>query len=305
MRAQDHCHPDVNKYETKPCRPIDRAGAEPSFPQPSRPAYREAPALLPPLPQFETALILLLATVFVAGVARGLSGFGTGMIVAPVAAALYGPRVALVVIVIMDSLPVLPITLPALKIARWKEVLPVALGLALFLPAGVYVLKHGDPVALRWFISLAILACAAALWSGWRYRGPRGSPVSFAVGGVAGLLSGIASIPGPPVIIYWLASKLPAAIMRANLLTLFFVGEGLSIVNLWAAGLFEADAVMLGVVASPVYFAGLATGSRLYGLASDTVYRRVTFLLIVAAAILALPAMKPLFGAIAGVVEGA
>ena len=237
------------------------------------------------------------------GVARGMSGFGTGMIVAPVAAALYGPKVALVVIVIMDSLPVLPITLPALKIARWKEVLPVALGLALLLPAGVYVLKHGDPVALRWCISLSILACAAALWSGWRYRGPRGAPVSFAVGGVAGLLSGIASIPGPPVIIYWLAANLPAAIMRANLLTLFLIGEGLSIANLWVAGLFEPDAVMLGVVAAPFYFAGLAIGSHLYGWASDAVYRSVTFLLIVAAAIFALPAVQPLFAALAGAIE--
>jgi uncharacterized membrane protein YfcA len=117
--------------------------------------------VLAALPPFDAALAALLATVLVAGVARGLSGFGTGMIVAPVAGALYGPQVAVVVIVVMDSLPVLPVTLPALRIARWREVLPVTAGLMLLLPVGIWLLREGDPVVLRWAISLAVLACAA------------------------------------------------------------------------------------------------------------------------------------------------
>ncbi len=250
------------------------------------------PSVLPP---FDAALAALLATVLVAGVARGLSGFGTGMIVAPVAGALYGPQVAVVVIVVMDSLPVIPVTLPALRIARWREVLPVTAGLMLMLPAGVWLLRTGDPIVLRWAISLAVLACAAALWSGWTWRGPRNMAVAAGVGGLAGVLGGIASIPGPPVILYWMASGLPAAILRANMLALFFLGEFLSIANLWAAGLFSIEPVMLGVLAAPAYFAGLALGARLFGLATPQTYRRVTFGLIVAAAVLALPATERLF----------
>lgn len=101
------------------------------------------------LPEFDAALFALLATVLVAGVARGLSGFGTGMIVAPVAGALYGPQGALVIIVIIDSLPTVPITLPVLRIARWREVLPVFAGLLLFFPAGIMILTRGDPFMLR------------------------------------------------------------------------------------------------------------------------------------------------------------
>ena len=246
------------------------------------------------LPAPDAALAALLATVLLAGIARGLSGFGTGMIVAPVAGALYGPQMAIVIIVIMDSLPVLPVTLPALRQARWRDVLPVAAGLFVMLPVGVMLLTSGDPMTMRWAISLAILACAAALWSGWTWRGPRNGAVAAGVGGVAGLLGGMASIPGPPVILYWLASGLPAALLRANLLTLFFLGEFLSIGNLWLAGLFERMPVMLGIAAAPAYFAGLWLGARLYGLASEETYRRVTFGLIVAAAVLALPATESL-----------
>lgn len=249
--------------------------------------------------QFDMRFAVLALVVVIAGVARGLSGFGTGMIVVPVAAALYGPASAVVMVVVIDTLPILPLTLPVLKFAHWREVLPCLAGLAALLPLGVFILKHGDPETLRWAICIAILAMAAALWSGWRYRGPRNMAISFGVGGVAGILSGTASVPGPPVIIYWLASSLPAAIVRANLMSLFLLGDALSIFNLWNAGMFDKERLLLGIVSIPFYLAGLAIGWELYGVSGETTYRRVTFGLIVASAVLALPPARHFFDALA------
>jgi len=243
----------------------------------------------------DPAFLLLAAVIAVAGVARGMSGFGTGMIVAPVAGAIYDPKWALVILVILDALPVLPVAIPALRIAQWREVVPVAVGTLLFFPLGIAILQAGDPTMLRWLICASVLACVAVLWSGWRYAGPRNAAVSGAAGGVAGVLSGIAQIPGPPVIAYWMASGLPAALVRANLLAYFFVGEFISIGNLWAAGMFERGPVMAGIAAMPAYFLGLMAGWKLFGLASEAAYRRVTFLLIVAAAVLAAPVWERLF----------
>lgn len=240
-------------------------------------------------------LIALLAVVAVAGVARGMSGFGTGMIVAPVAAALYSPRWAIVILVVIDLLPIIPITIPALRIARWREVLPIFAGLFLFFPVGLYILRNSDPVLLRWGISAAIFACVIMLWSGWRYSGRRTNPLSLATGSVAGVLSGIASIPGPPVLVYWLASAYSAAIIRANLLVLFFLAEFVSVGNLALAGMFERGPVMVALAATPVYFAGLLVGGRLFGLASERTYRLVTYWLIVLAAALALPLWDGVF----------
>lgn len=240
-------------------------------------------------PDIDAAFLALAATVLVAGVARGLSGFGTGMIVAPVAGALYGPKAALAIIVIMDSLPTIPVTIPALRIATWREVLPAVIGLMLLIPAGVWVLTIADPLALRWLISFAILLCAVALWRGWRYNGERTPPKSFAVGAVAGVLSGIAQIPGPPVLIYWLSSPLPSAIIRANLLSLFFISEIMSVATAWASGLFVAPFVVIALGVTPVYFAGLLAGSAAYGRTNDTVYRRITLVLVFISAVLALP----------------
>jgi len=241
------------------------------------------------LPAFDASFVILVATVVVAGVARGLSGFGSGMIIAPVAAALYGPQVAIPMLAILETLPTIPVTIPALPLVRWREVLPVTAGLAAFLPLGVYVLANSDGDMLRWIICAAILVCAAALWTGWRYGGPRGLPISFGVGGLSGVLTGIASIPGPPVIFYWMASDLPGKAVRANLLAFFLLGDFLSIVGFWMADLFTPGVLGIGIAAMPFYFASLLAGSKLHGMASDAAYRRVTFVLIVLSAMLALP----------------
>lgn len=247
------------------------------------------------MPIIDTAFILLGLTVFVAGVARGLAGFGTGMIVAPIAGALYGPKAAVIIIVFIDLLPALPVTIPALRIAAWREVLPILGGMAISVPLGVWILSHAPELPLRLFIAAAILLCAAALWRGWRYHGERTLPKSFGVGTVAGVLSGIAQIPGPPVLVYWLASPLPAAIIRANLMTLFFLATFITIMNLYWSDLFTREATMLGVVMSVPYFAGILTGWAFYGRTSDARYRQITLALVVLSALLSLP-WREMFG---------
>ena len=142
------------------------------------------------------------------------------------------------------------------------------------------------------------------LWTGWRYKGPRNRLTSLGVGGVAGVLSGVASIPGPPVIAYWMASGLPATIIRANLLSLFLLGEFVSIGNLWFAGLFQRDVVTLGLLAAPAYFVGIMAGWAMFSRGGEWLYRMVTFALVVMAALLALPAFDSVFDAIARQLAG-
>jgi uncharacterized membrane protein YfcA len=240
-------------------------------------------------PNIDAAFLALALTVLVAGIARGLAGFGTGMIVAPVAGALYGPQAAVVIIVIMDLLPAIPLTVPVLKLVRWREVVAVLAGMTVSVPLGVWILRVGDPIVLRIFIAVAILLCAAGLWRGWSYKGERTPIKSLAVGGIAGILSGIAQIPAPPVLVYWLASPLPSAIIRANLLALFFLATFITIASLSWQGLFTSDAVSMGIFVTPVYFAGILLGWAFYGRTSEHRYRQITLALVILSAVLSMP----------------
>ena len=234
---------------------------------------------------------ILLAVIAVAGIVRGFAGFGAGMIIAPVGAALYSPQTAIVALFILDVGPSNILLPGAWPKVHWREVLPVAAGFMLALPAGIYVLKFGDPEMLRWFISAAILAVVAVLWSGWIYRGPRTPPVSVLVGAMGGFLGGAIGIAGPPPIIYWMAARTGAGHVRANLIVLFAISQLATFTGLLLASLFTWKVIAIGLAGIPVYLAGLLIGMRLFSRASDSAYRRVAFVLVLAAAILAAPAL--------------
>ena len=232
---------------------------------------------------------ILLVTIFVAGIVRGFAGFGTGMIVGPIGSALFTPKLALVILLVIDTFPTIPLVIPALKKVVWREVLPMAFGVMLIMPTGIMFLKYGDAITLRWFFSLVIFTAVTILWSGWQYNGPRTYRVSALVGGMSGFLGGVSGLSGPPPIIYWMAARTGAGLVRANLIILFSFSELVSIVGYYLASIITWEGVLKGLIASPIYFTGLMIGAKLFGKASETAYRRVAFTLILMAAIISMP----------------
>lgn len=234
---------------------------------------------------------LVLAFAFGTGIVRGFSGFGTGLIMAPIVASFYGPTASLIILVVMDSWPAFIPAIKARKQARWSEILPMLVGFVMIVPLGVMFVKHGNPLVLRWFITLLILIVVPILWSGWHYRGPRNPLVSGAIGGLCGFLGGSVQIPGPPAIIYWMSSSLPKEVIRASILAMFVVTEFVSIAAYYMGGLFSWRLFLMGVSASPVFFAGIMLGSRIFHLASEQTYRRIAFILILISATTSLPVL--------------
>jgi uncharacterized protein len=238
----------------------------------------------------DPAFVWLMAIVLVAGIVRGFAGFGTGLIVSPACAALFSPQAALITLFILDLGPSNLLVLQAWKYVRWREVIPMSIGNALLFPAGLLFLKFGDPLLLRWAITIVVLAFVALLLSGFRYAGERKFPVSVAVGSMAGFLSGFAGIPGPPVILYWMAAAATHGVVRANLIMFFALGEIISGIGLWLGGIFALRYVLMGAIACLPYLLGLLLGSALFRLASERAYRTVAIVMVTAAAILSAPA---------------
>jgi len=238
-------------------------------------------------PAMQTVMVI----VFVTGVIRGFSGFGTGMIIGPTTAALFSPVTSLAMITILDTFPALGLVWGARKNVNWTEVLPIVVGYALLVPLGVWVLKTGDPIFLRWFISISILVAVAILWSGWKYHGPRSRPISFSIGGVGGFLGAAAALPGPPVLVYWLASSARAITVRANMIYYLFLTDMIVIVGYLFGNIYTMDSVLRGVISAPGYFIGIVIGTKFFSGASDQLYRRIAFVMILISAVTSLPAL--------------
>lgn len=247
-------------------------------------------AALPDAP----ALALLLVTAFLAGLARGFSGFGAALIFIPIASALTGPQVAAPLLLVVDSAMTLGLIPPAFRRADRREVLIMALGAFLGVPFGVWLLTTLDPVVLRWGLVIGAFALLALLLSGWRYHGRPKPPLTVLVGAVSGLFSGAAQMGGPPVVAYWLGGAIPRQTVRANIVLFFAISTLMSAVGYLMKGLFTPGLLALALATAAPYGFGVWLGSRMFGLASEQTFRRLCFAMIAIAGLLGMPALDGL-----------
>jgi uncharacterized membrane protein YfcA len=242
------------------------------------------------LPYYSAPTLAMLAAAgFIAGLARGFSGFGAALIFVPLAGALVGPKLGGPMLVIIDGLMALPLIPGAWAIGNRREVGVMVTGAVVGIPTGTLVLKSFSALALRWLIAGLATAMLALLLSGWRYRGRPHLSATAATGAVSGLMSGIAQIGGPPVVCYWLGADHAPARFRANIILFFAATNVISLASYLWGGLLGLTVVALAAIAGPMYGVGIYFGSRMFGLASPAVFRNASLALIALAVLLSLP----------------
>lgn len=244
--------------------------------------------LLPILPSGAT-LAWLLAAAAAGGLARGFSGFGAALIFVPLASIGLGTRQAAPLMLVLEVLAVAMLTPAAWRIADRRAVGWLALGAAVGTPLGAAVLAWVDPLALRWGVALVILGLLGLLVSGWRFRGVPSRPVTLGFGLAGGLLGGIAMVSGPPAMAYLLGRAGNARQLRADFALYLAAGAVCAGIAYAVAGLLGPALVAPFLVAAPVYWLGILGGTKMFGLASERVFRQACFGMIALAALLSLP----------------
>jgi uncharacterized membrane protein YfcA len=238
-------------------------------------------------------LVPLLLTTAAAGLVRGFAGFGAGLIVMPVMSALIDPRLAAATFLVTDSVLTLPMIPSAVRTCSRPTVLPAAIGALAFAPIGAFLLVHADPLILRWGISVLILLMLGLLVSGWRYHGAPFWPASVSVGALAGFLGGVAQVSGPPVVTYWMAGPAPAGVIRANLISFFFIATIGSVISYVVGGLFTLEALTYILTLAPVFAIAVFVGTRAFRFAGERTFRMIAYGLIAVSALTSLPILDP------------
>ncbi len=235
--------------------------------------------------------LTLIAAALLGGLVRGFTGFGFAMVFMPLASPVVGPAAALGLIWVVDMPFALPLALRASRRAEWREVLPLFLAAACTVPLGVWVLRHLDPLLMRWLIALAILLAVAVLISGWRYAGRAGLRLSLFAGAISGLANGMSSLGGMPLAVFWLGAQHGKPQQtRDNLQTYFGLSTITSGIVLVQSGILTWASIWQALPLMVPYGLALIIGTRGFHLASEVVFRRIAYGIIMLAAISAMPA---------------
>jgi uncharacterized membrane protein YfcA len=236
-----------------------------------------------------SSITALLITAFVAGLARGFSGFGSALIFMPLASAVIGAQVASPLMLIVEMIAAAGLVPRAARIANRREVMLMVIGSLIGVPLGTLFLLHADPLAVRWLIVALIVPLLTLMMAGWRYPRPPTAAATAIVGALAGFFGGVAQVGGPPIVLYWLRDATTAAIIRASIILYFAISDFLILASYLFGGLFTLRVIGLALLTGPVFGAGLWIGAHMFGLASEATFRRVCYVLIAVSALISLP----------------
>ncbi|MEM7702542.1 MAG: sulfite exporter TauE/SafE family protein [Pseudomonadota bacterium] len=234
-------------------------------------------------PQIAVAVIATLGAAFI----RGLTGFGFGILLVPILALALSPVEAVLAINIMaGGLAFTEIRM----ILREAERSAFVIGALVVVGTGpgLWLLSITPPDVARLLIALVALSAFVAILVPQRgAEQPRGATTA-AVGLSAGVLTGFAAMPGPPVVPYYVGRAIPRSVAKASMVCIFGIAALAGIGSGAAIGVLSAQVLILGVALFPLVLLGNWIGSLAFGKVSDRVWRSFVGVVLGAAAIAAL-----------------
>ena len=238
--------------------------------------------------ELNSELVFAVSAVVCAGVLRGFSGFGVGMVLVPVLSLLYEPVVAVLTVVLLEFIPSIQLLPKAVKNCEWKSVIPISIVSMLTIPLGSLLLIHIDIELMRIVIACVVLVGVLILASGWRYQGEYSVFSSMSTGAVSGLISGATGLGGLPVILYFLSGKLSAESARATIVVFLLFTFIVSVITYSVYGLFTPEILLRALWFVPPFVFAIALGGWLFGRLPEKVFRQVALIVLACVGLMAL-----------------
>jgi uncharacterized protein len=211
-----------------------------------------------------STLAIALSLVFGASVVRGLTGFGLAIILVPLLGLIVEPAEAVVISILLQLLAG-PIGLKRILADGERSTASViSIAAVAATPFGVWLLSVTPPDVARLSIALIALAAFGMMFVPAKEGAIPGRKESVVTGIAAGLLTGFASMPGPPVVPFYL---------RRKLLMVFFATAFAGTIASFALGVASLHLLWLSILFYPALYLGTRLGEMAFGKVSEAAWR--------------------------------
>jgi len=222
--------------------------------------------------------------IFLAAVLRGITGFGFAIAAVPPLSFLVAPSMAVVIVALLQVMVGVR-DIPTLRHDMDKQALKwLALGALLGTPLGVLLLSSLDPALVKISVAAIVLVAVPVLLSPKRFAFPPGPKSALPSGMASGFFGGLAAMPGPPAILYFVGSQSKTVQTRASLMVFFVITASCSVPMFWLSDLISLEIIGISLAALPLFFAGGWVGAKIFARTSDAAYRYASIAILVAMA---------------------
>ncbi len=217
---------------------------------------------------------------FGAAALRGLTGFGMAIVLVPLLGMVIRPDQAVVLAVLLQFV-IGPVGMKhILADAHRPSALLIAGCAVLATPLGLWLLAHTAPDVAR--IAIAVIAMGAFLIVILTRKAEAmpGKPVTVLAGLAAGVLTGFAAMPGPPVVPFYLRACFTPHQARASMMLVFFATAIAATVVSTLMGLATLHLALLTVLLLIPMLAGNWVGGLAFGKVSPPVWQSMVALVL-------------------------
>ncbi len=217
--------------------------------------------------------LLVALSVGLASLIRAFTGFGFAMLVVPAFSFFLSPGDAVVLSAVLAFL------LGVISYRSWWGQFPVApakpmlVGAVLGTAVGVWFLASLSVSEFQLWIGVSVVIASIVLSQFVPSERTSSAPASLATGVASGLMNGAFAIPGPPVILFVVATIAEPARSRAFLMMFFWCSSMVSLAMFAFAGLVSARPFQLLWVALPAMWLGNQAGNWAFARYSGAAYR--------------------------------
>ena len=238
---------------------------------------------------FETGTLLIVAgIILIASMVKGLTGFGFALTSLPLLSLFLAPKTA-VPLITMCSVFLDGYTLyEAREHVQYREIVTLVVSGITGMILGTYFLVSLDSQIIRLVIGVVTVLFTVASLMGVKREISNTRLASIPVGLASGILGGSMSISGPPIVLFFNNQNVEKKVFRANLIAYFFCLYFATVPAYFIGNLITLELLQSSAVMVPVMFIGATMGIMLSRKLDETVFKRITLLLILVTGVMAI-----------------
>ncbi|MGK3647052.1 sulfite exporter TauE/SafE family protein [Pseudarthrobacter enclensis] len=205
-----------------------------------------------------TEYAIIAGVIFLAACLQASSGFGMGMLAAPVIA-LIDPALLPASLILLALLVTVMVTVTERQSLDLRGTGWALLGRVPGSLLGTWLVAASSREGLAWVVVAVVLTGLVLAGRGWAPRPRRANLV--AAGAASGIMGTATSIGGPPMALVWQNHDGPR--LRGTMSAFFMVGSAISLAMLWAAGTVTGHMLVLALWMAPAVVAGYLASRRI------------------------------------------
>ncbi len=240
------------------------------------------------LPLSSLELVYAISIVFIAGVVRGLAGFGFSALCFFSLAPVFSAQTIVPLMFVMEAMASFHMLPKVWRQIPWRWVGLLFVGASVGIPLGVMVLQHWQSDWVRGLAGAGVLIACLALWRKWHFKSAESLNWLVFAGLVSGFVNGLASIGGLVVAVYMLSSTMPLKVMRAGIVLFFLIVNLYGLFWLNGHDLVSPHLPSLLLVMMPVMLLSNQLGYSLFNRIDIDMMRKFTLALLSGLATIAL-----------------